>query len=103
MRSDSENVSITLDGVIARRCPFTGFTEVTATGSPRSTVGGLTEIVDESAAPPKRDTLLWYRLACALPAQLPSAAIEKMSETDAAGAIEDYAFVLRSLGRCTRN
>ncbi len=62
----------------------------------------LTEIVDESAAPPKRDTLLWYRLACALPAQLPSAAIEKMSETDAAGAIEDYAFVLRSLGRCTR-
>lgn len=62
----------------------------------------LTEIVDESAAPPARDTLLWYRLACALPAQLPTAAVEKMSEADAANAIRDYGFVLRSLGPCTR-
>ncbi len=63
----------------------------------------LTEIVDESAAPPQRDTLLWYRLACALPAQLPSAAVEKMGEGDAAIAIQDYAFVIRSLGQCTRS
>ena len=30
----------------------------------------LSEIVDDSAGPPQRDTLLWYRLACALPRAL---------------------------------
>jgi hypothetical protein len=62
----------------------------------------LTEIVDESATPPQRDTLLWYRLACSLPAQLPGAAIEKITPSDAANAIRDYDFVLQSLGPCTR-
>lgn len=62
----------------------------------------LTEIVDEAAAPPQRDTLLWYRLACALPAQLPAAAIEKMTAPDAEIASQDYQFVLRSLGACNR-
>lgn len=62
----------------------------------------LTEIVDEAAAPPPRDTLLWYRLACALPAQLPPTATEKMSAPDAEIASQDYQYVLRSLGRCNR-
>lgn len=62
----------------------------------------LTEIVDEAAAPPPRDTLLWYRLACALPAQLPPTAAEKMSAPDAEIASQDYQYVLRSLGRCNR-
>lgn len=62
----------------------------------------LTEIVDEAAAPPQRDTLLWYRLACALPAQLPPTATEKMSVSDAEFAAQDYQYVLRSLGRCNR-
>ena len=62
----------------------------------------LSEIVDESAAPPARDTLLWYRLACALPAQLPPTATEKMSVPDAEMAAQDYQYVLRSLGRCNR-
>src|SRR3546814_7628869 len=31
----------------------------------------LDEMVDESSAPAGRDTLLWYRLACFLPGQLP--------------------------------
>ncbi len=63
----------------------------------------LSEIVDEAAAAPVRDTLLWYRLACALPAQLPPASLEKMSGSDAATAQEDYTFVIRSLGRCNRS
>ncbi|WP_374130762.1 hypothetical protein [Sphingomonas sp. 28-62-20] len=63
----------------------------------------LSEIVDEAAAPPARDTLLWYRLACALPAQLPTGATEKMSSGDASAAVEDYRFVLSSLGPCNRN
>ncbi|MDB5719950.1 MAG: hypothetical protein JWP15_568, partial [Alphaproteobacteria bacterium] len=32
----------------------------------------LSEIVDESAAPPNPDSLLWYRLACSLPPTLPA-------------------------------
>ncbi|MBY0519360.1 MAG: hypothetical protein K2P79_02915 [Sphingomonas sp.] len=63
----------------------------------------LSEIVDEAAAPPARDTLLWYRLACALPAALPVASVRAMAETDVQVAREDYAFVLRSLGACQRN
>lgn len=62
----------------------------------------LSEIVDEAAAPPKRDTLLWYRLACALPAQLPATSTGKMSASESAAAQEDYRFVIQSLGRCDR-
>jgi hypothetical protein len=62
----------------------------------------LSEIVDESAGPPARDTLLWYRLACGLPRALPGAATAQLGEADAAKAREDYAFVLDRLGPCTR-
>ena len=42
-------------------------------------------IVDEAAAPPARETLLWYRLACALPQSLPPQSIQEgTSEEDAA-------------------
>ncbi len=62
----------------------------------------LSEIVDEAAAPPKRDTLLWYRLACALPAQLPPASLRAMDDINATAAREDYRFVLAALGQCER-
>lgn len=62
----------------------------------------LSEIVDEAAAPPPRDTLLWYRLACALPATLPDPAAASLEPADAAVAREDYAFVVAALGRCGR-
>jgi hypothetical protein len=62
----------------------------------------LAEIVDEAAAPPRPDTLLWYRLACALPAALPERSTAELSPDDAAMAREDYRFVLGSLGRCGR-
>ncbi len=68
---------------------------------PRFTVA-LSEIVDESAGPPARDTLLWYRLACGLPAALPGAATARLEEADAAGARADYGFVLERLGPCVR-
>ena len=60
----------------------------------------LSEIVDEAAAPPAPDTLLWYRLACFLPPSLPSASTASMSETDAEQARADYRFVLERLGPC---
>ena len=62
----------------------------------------LSEIVDEAAGPPPRDTLLWYRLACGLPPALPERALATMGPKDAALAQEDYAFVLAQLGGCQR-
>lgn len=61
------------------------------------------EIVDQSAEPPARDTLLWYRLACSLPPRLPLASTQSLSETDAALAAEDYATIRTGLGPCQRN
>jgi hypothetical protein len=63
----------------------------------------LTEIVDEAAEPPRRDTLLWYRLACGLPSRLPR---QSLADADAAAAraIEaDYRLVLERLGPCVRH
>ena len=62
----------------------------------------LSEIVDEAAAPPARDTLLWYRLACALPATLPERSTASLDSANAAIAREDYAFVIQQLGACGR-
>ena len=62
----------------------------------------LTEIVDEAAAAPRRDTLLWYRLACnGLPNQLPASALSSGDPVNDARAREDYQFVRRSVGPCT--
>ncbi|WP_294088701.1 hypothetical protein [Sphingomonas sp.] len=61
----------------------------------------LSEIVDEAAAPPARDTLLWYRLACHLPRALPAGATATMEADDARAARADYAFVLDALGPCS--
>ncbi len=62
----------------------------------------LSEIVDEAAAPPVRDSLLWYRLACALPSTLPERSTASLSGDDATIAREDYRFVLQQLGPCAR-
>lgn len=62
----------------------------------------LSEIVDEAAGPPRRDTLLWYRLACTLPRALPPQSVAEQDDYKAAiGA--DYQLVLDALGPCVRN
>ncbi len=61
------------------------------------------EIVDQAARPPLRDTLLWYRLACFLPAALPSASLVSGSPDADAQARQDYALVMAALGTCQRN
>ena len=60
----------------------------------------LSEIVDEAAAPPLPDTLLWYRLACGLPRTLPATAVQAMESADRDQARADYRFVLTALGPC---
>lgn len=70
--------------------------------TPRWSVA-LSEIVDEAAAPPARDTLLWYRLACGLPRSVPPQSLpEGSSDEDAAAIRADYRLVLDSLGPCGR-
>lgn len=60
----------------------------------------LTEIVDESAAPPRRGSLLWYRLACFLPPQIDPRALVSNTPGDNDLARRDYQFVLEQLGPC---
>jgi len=62
----------------------------------------LAEIVDDAASPPARDTLLWYRLACFLPAHLPDATTASMEPANAIAAEQDYDVVLAGLGKCDR-
>ena len=62
-----------------------------------------TEIVDQSARAPSRDTLAWYRLACTLPAELPRSAILSREADTRALAMRDYAFVIEQLGACPRS
>ncbi len=62
----------------------------------------LSEFVDAGASQPQPDSLLWYRLACFLPAQLPAASFADAREH--AQAIQrDYQFVRQGLGPCPRN
>lgn len=62
----------------------------------------LGEIVDDAAAAPARDTLLWYRLACGLPRSLPATSLADEDPANIAAAREDYRFVLDQLGPCKR-
>jgi hypothetical protein len=63
----------------------------------------FSEIVDQAAQPPRRDTLAWYRLACSLPPTMPARAAISSTEDDRRIAAEDYALILHDLGPCLRN
>jgi len=60
------------------------------------------EIVDQSARPPQRETIEWYRLACFLPAQVPGDAYLQEDRVARARAEADYRFILEQLGECSR-
>ena len=60
------------------------------------------EIIDSSARPPQPETLRWYRLSCALPAQLPSNANLAREAEERRLAASDYAFVREAIGPCER-
>ena len=61
------------------------------------------EIIDSAASPPAPETLRWYRLACALPARLPSNANLARDPVARRLAENDYTFVIAALGPCARN
>jgi len=62
----------------------------------------LGEVVDDTAAFPDRDTLLWYRLACGLPRSLPVEALDGLALPDMDAARRDYMAFLDALGPCNR-
>lgn len=63
----------------------------------------LGEIVDNAAAPPAPETLLWYRLACTLPPTLPRQSLSDATPEEARAIAADYRLVIEGLGRCRRN
>ena len=69
--------------------------------TPRWSVA-LGEMVDDAAASVRRDTLLWYRLACTLPATLPASSLSETSAAESRAVQADYRLVLQDLGRCSR-
>lgn len=60
----------------------------------------LSEMVDDTAAPPRPETLLWYRLACSLPESLPDSSVALLDQEDSTAANQDYQFIKESLGPC---
>lgn len=83
-------------------------------GQPKKWSVSTSELIEEGASTPKKFTLLWYRLACGLPRQLPPELVqssegggESMSggqgegET-AARAQADYSYVVGAIGPCGR-
>ncbi len=62
----------------------------------------LSEIVDEAARAPTRNSLLWYRLACFLPKSLPEESLAGDSASNANQARRDYNLVIQDLGNCPR-
>ena len=69
---------------------------LTRPGEGRRLTVATGDVIDEAARPVAPNTLLWFRLACGLPAALPA---ELAAAADVA---DDYAFVLSSLGQCGR-
>ncbi len=63
----------------------------------------LSEIVDDAAGPPRTETMLWYRLACTLPARLPAPALSEAGPDEARAIHADYRLVIEGLGPCARN
>jgi hypothetical protein len=71
-------------------------------GKPKSWTVSMSDLIEEGASAPKRNTILWYRLACGMPPKLGAEQIESVDTENAARAQADYAFVLQSLGKCDR-
>jgi len=63
----------------------------------------LGEMVDDAAGPPRPNSLLWYRLACSLPATLPGQSLAEAEPEHRAAIEADYRLVTAALGRCTRS
>jgi hypothetical protein len=71
-------------------------------GQPPRWSVSFSEVLGEMGSAPRRDTLVWYRLACFLPPLLPNGANVSDDPADRAAAGSDYRLVLAELGACPR-
>lgn len=71
-------------------------------GQAKSFSVALSDVIDDAAARVPRDTLMWYRLACGLPAAIPASAVTDLAESDRQAVAADYRFVRDALGACGR-
>jgi hypothetical protein len=71
-------------------------------GAPVKWGASFSELTADIDAPPQRDTLEWYRLACFLPRTVPPGVNLSDGPTAQAQAQADYRTVLDGLGDCTR-
>jgi hypothetical protein len=60
------------------------------------------ENVKEGVEPPRKNTFLWYRLACFLPQVPPESLFNELSEPAIKAIRRDYATVVDGLGQCNR-
>lgn len=60
------------------------------------------DVIDDAAGNVAPGSLLWYHLACGLPATLPASSTETLDSENAAAVSADYRFVRESLGACDR-
>lgn len=60
------------------------------------------EVVGEAEGLPAKETLLWYRLACHLPASLPVSAVQELNTNEASAAQQDYAALMSAFTPCRR-
>lgn len=72
-------------------------------GQERQWSVSLSEVVTDTVGEVRPDTLLWYRLACSLPPQIPQASLDSVGPADADIARQDYDFVRQRLGTCNRD
>lgn len=61
------------------------------------------EVVDEGTSQPRPNTLLWYRIACTLPAAIPPSAVDGQPNETIAKIGADYKVILDGLGPCNRS
>jgi hypothetical protein len=71
-------------------------------GGKKSWTISTSDLIEETASAPKTNSLLWYRLACGLPASLPLQQLEDKDQQTIDNIRSDYAYVQKSLGRCDR-
>ena len=71
-------------------------------GQAKSFSIALSDIIDDAAGSVPRDTLMWYRLACALPPAVPATAVDELAPEDRQAVAADYDFVRNALGACGR-
>lgn len=83
------------------RQPF-GLSIINRNDTGREWSVSTSEVISDSVPAPKRNTLLWYRLACGLPKTLPQSTLNGANAENTAKAEADFQYIRGQLGQCDR-